>query len=87
MARKRFNRAAICSSENYRKSRLLHAEFLKEKHSHFNGIYVTGKVSFYKPILKKGKVVTDRGRKITVWGKDMMVTEEEYRIHCAHLGL
>ena len=30
--RKRINREAICSSENYRASRIAHQEYLKEQH-------------------------------------------------------
>lgn len=85
--RKRVNRAAICSSDNYRRSRLLHAEFLKEKHQHFNEMLVDGKLTIVKPIFKNGKMLPDKGRKITILGHHMIVTEEEYRIHCAHLGL
>ena len=84
--RQRHNRAAVCSSDNYRLSRVLHADFLKEKHSHFNEMLIDGKLTIHKPIFKNGRM-TGRGRKITVLGHHMVVTEEEYRIHCAHLNI
>lgn len=86
MRKRRINRAAICSSENYAKSRKLHFEFLKERHSHFKEMRVSGELSFDVPILKDGKV-TPRFKTIRVWGKEMTVTMEEYNTYCKSLGL
>lgn len=73
--RKRFNPNAICSSDNYNGSKKAHRAFISERHSHFTGIAVSGKIT----ILQKSKV-------ITVFGKDIRITIEEYNEHCAHLG-
>lgn len=81
MERKRYNRVAICSSDNYRKSRLLHNEYLKEQHSHFKELTINGEISFDMPY-KKNKF-----KKVRIFGKDMVLTIDEYNIHCKSLGL
>lgn len=84
--RKRINRAAICSSDNYRTSKKLHMEMLEEKHSHFCGIAVSGEISIDVPIIKDN-VITPKFKTIKVFGKDMRVTIEEYNEHCKSLKL
>ena len=74
--RKRFNTNCICSSENYRASKKLHIDMLKEKHSHFCMMTVSGEISINVPA-KHPKFKT-----IKVFGKDMQVTVDEYNIHC-----
>lgn len=84
--RKRINKAAICSSDNYKQSRKLHIEFLKERHSHFNEFKVSGEISIDVPVARDGKF-TPRYRTIKVFGKEMTITIDEYNIHCKELGL
>lgn len=86
MPRKRVDRAALCSSDNYRESRKLHMDFLKERHSHFKEMEVSGRISFDVPIIKDGKL-TSRFKTIRVFGKEIRLTIEEYTIHCASLGI
>lgn len=84
--RKRVNRRAICSSENYELSKKLHLDFLKEKHSHFKDIRVSGELSIDIPVIKDN-VITPRFKTIRVFGKDMTITIDEYNTHCKSLGL
>lgn len=78
--RKRFNRAAICSSENYRASKKAHIEYIKEQHSHFSGIAISSQdVLDILAKLPKVKVVK-------VFGKEMKVSLEEYYEHYAPYG-
>lgn len=78
--RKRINRAAICSSENYAASKKLHKQMLNEKHSHFSYLSTTGEVSIDQPILVNRKPV-QRYKTIRIFGKEMKLTIEEYREH------
>lgn len=82
--RKRINRNAVASSDNYRLSRKLHMEMLEEKHTHFSGIAVSGEISIDQPILRNGKVL-QQYKTIKVFGKNMRVTIEEYNAHCKSL--
>lgn len=82
--RKRVNRAAVCSSENYAASRRLHMAYLSEKHSHFNEMTVDGTLSFDQPIFQKGQMMP-QFKTIRVFGHDMRVTIEEYNTHCKGL--
>ena len=80
MPRKRFNRAAICSTENYEVTHKAHKEFLIEKHKSFSGLYFSGEISIIAKKNPKYKV-------IKVFGKDMKITIEEYEKHCAPHGI
>lgn len=80
MPRKRFNRAAVCSSENYGVTHRAHMEFLKEKHDSFSSFIFTGEISIIAKKSPKFKV-------IKVFGKDMKITIEEYEKHCAPHGI
>lgn len=84
--RKRINRAAICSSDNYRSSRKAHLDFLKERHSHFCGIAVSGKISIDVPVIKDN-VIQPKFKTIRIFGKEMTLTIEEYNTHCKNIGL
>lgn len=86
MKRKRINRAAVCSSENYSTSRRIHLSMLEEKHSHFKSMTVNGEIAINVPVLK-GDVVTPKLRTIRVFGKNMRVSIEEYNTYCKELGL
>lgn len=70
--RKRFNRNAVCSSENYSASKKAHLELLKEQHEHFCGIMISSD----SPV---DNVFTGpRFKTIRIFGKEMRVTTEEY---------
>ena len=84
--RKRINRAAICSSENYKASKRLHLDYLNDKHQHFKEFTINGELAIDQPIIKDGNILP-RFKTIRVFGKDMKVTIEEYNAHCKQLGL
>lgn len=84
--RNRINRRAICSSDNYQKSKRLHLEMLEEKHSHFKTITVNGELSVDVPVVK-GNRITPKFKTIRVFGHNMRVSIEEYNTHCKSLGL
>ena len=78
--RKRFNRSAICSSENYKASKAAHLSMLKERHDHFCGLMVSGEISIDMPTVKDGKF-QPKFRTITIFGKEMRITAEEFNTH------
>lgn len=84
--RKRVNRAAVCSSENYSNSKKLYLSMLEEKHSHFKSMTVNGETVIDVPVLK-GKMITPKFKTIRVSGKNMRVSIEEYNTYCKELGL
>lgn len=84
--RKRINRNAVCSSNNYRASKRVHLNMLEERHSHFNKFTLSGTLTFDTPIFKNGKM-TPRFKTIRVFGKNIEITIEEYNTHCKTLGL
>lgn len=82
--RKRFKRSAICSSDNYEASRKAHIEFLKERHSNFCGLAVSDRMSADTSTKER---YIPKFKTIRVFGKEMVITIEEYNLHCKHLGL
>lgn len=84
--RKRINRAAVYSSENYSTSKKLHLSMLEEKHSHFKSMTVNGEIVIDVPVLK-GEMITPKFKTIRVFGKNMRVSIEEYNTYCKELGL
>lgn len=84
--RKRINRAAVCSSENYSISKKLHLRMLEERHSHFKSMTVNGEIAIDVPVLK-GEMITPKFKTIRVFGKNMRVSIEEYNTYCKELGL
>lgn len=84
--RKRINRAAVCSSENYSTSKKLHLSMLEEKHSHFKSMIVNGEIVIDVPVLN-GEMITPKFKTIRVFGKNMKVSIEEYNTYCKELGL
>lgn len=84
--RKRINRAAVCSSEDYSTSKKLHLSMLEEKHSHFKSMTVNGEIVIDVPVLK-GEMITPKFKTIRVFGKNMRVSIEEYNTYCKELGL
>lgn len=84
--RKRINRAAVCSSENYSTSKKLHLSMLEEKHSHFKSITINGEIVIDVPVLK-GEMITPKFKTIRVFGKNMRVSIEEYNTYCKEFGL
>lgn len=81
--RRRINKAAICSSENYSASRRVHQSALIEAHTSFDMMAVSGKVAkedkltLGKQFLRAAQLVT-----IKVFGKPLKVTKAEYEAHC-----
>lgn len=84
--RKRINRAAVCSSENYSTSKKLHLSMLEEKHSHFKSMTINGEIVIDVPVLK-GEMITPKFKTIRVFGKNMRVSIEEYNTYCKEFGL
>lgn len=84
--RKRINRTAVYSSENYSTSKKIHLSMLEEKHSHFKSMTVNGEIAIDVPVLK-GEMITPKFKTIRVFGKNMRVSIEEYNTHCKELGL
>lgn len=84
--RKRINRAAVCSSENYSTSKRLHLSMLEEKHSHFKSMTINGEIAIDVPVLK-GEMITPKFKTIRVFGKNMRVSIEEYNTYCKEFGL
>lgn len=78
--RKRINRAAVCSSDNYSDSKRVHQMYLRERHAHFNEMVVNGEITFDQPIFKDGNF-TQKFKTIRVFGKEMRITIEEFREH------
>ena len=78
--RQRFNRQAICSSDNYKASRRAHLDFLKEQHGHFSFIAVSGEIALDVPTIKEGKF-QPKFKTIRIFGKEMRLTIEEYNTH------
>lgn len=86
MKRQRINKAAICSSYNYKASKRLHLDFLNEQHQHFKEITVNGEIAIDQPIIKNGKILP-KYKTIKVFGKNMKVTIEEFNTHCKSLSM
>ena len=80
--RQRFNRNAVCSSENYTASRRAHLDFLKEKHDHFCGLIVSGEIALDVPSVSDGKF-QPRFKTVRIFGKEMKLTVEEFNTHYA----
>lgn len=80
MGRKRFNRIAICSSDDYKGSRKMHQIMLDERHQHFSFLSVSGEIKADLPIFKDGKLQPEY-KTVRILGKDMRITIEEYREH------
>ena len=78
--RKRFNRNAVCSSENYAASRKAHLDLLSEKHEHFSFLQVSGEIAFDMPSVCDGKF-QPKFKTIRIFGKEMKLTIEEYNTH------
>ena len=81
--RKRFNRSAICSSENYRASKAAHLSMLKERHDHFCGMMISGELQVDIPKVNSKGVVLPKFKTLRIWGKDIRVTIEEYNTFMA----
>ena len=81
--RQRFNRNAICSSDNYKASRKAHLDFLKEKHNHFCGMMISGEIKIDVPNITSDGELKPKFKTITIFGKQMALTIEEYNTHYA----
>lgn len=76
--RKRIDRRAVCSSDNYEVTHKAHLEYLKEQHSNFTGIAVSGKIE---------AITVPRFKNIRIFGKVMKITLEEYNKYCKAYGI
>ena len=81
--RKRINRNAVCSSDNYSASRKAHLDFLKERHDHFCGMMVSGELQIDVPIVDSEDKFQPKFKTLRIWGKDIRVTIEEYNTFMA----
>lgn len=72
--RKRINKNAVCSSENYSASKRIHADMLKENHKNFCIMVVSGEI--------KLKTASPKFKTIKVFGKEMRITIDEYNTYC-----
>lgn len=79
--RKRFNRNAVCSSENYTASKHAHLEMLKEKHNHFCGLMISGEIQLDVPKVTSRGIFEPKFKTIRILGKEMRLTIEEYNTH------
>lgn len=78
--RNKFNRQAICNSGNYRASRKAHLDFLQERHEHFCNLMVSGEIKLDVPVIKNG-TIEPKFKTVTIWGKQMRLSIEEYNTH------
>jgi len=78
--RKRFNRQAICNSDNYKASKKAHLDFLKERHDHFSFLAISGEIALDVPTIKEGSL-QPKFKTIRIFGKEMKLTIEEYNTH------
>lgn len=76
--RHRFNRNAICSSENYKASRKAHLDFLEEKHNHFCGMMISGEIQIDIPTIDSNDKFEPKYKTVKIFGKDIRLTIEEY---------
>ena len=79
--RKRFNRNAVCSSENYAASKKAHLDHLKERHDHFCGVMISGEITFDVPKVTSSGAFEPKFKTITIFGKEMKLSVEEYNTH------
>ena len=83
--RKRINKRAICSSENYKESKLLHMEMLIDNHCTF------GNISKAKVTVKAEELASLGSYKpqyiiVKVMGREKRVSMEIYEKYYKHLG-
>lgn len=79
--RKKFNRNAVCSSQNYSASKKAHQELLQEKHGSFVGLAASDQHLEEFPLNRK---LFAKSYMVIIWvfGKPMQVTKDEYDKHC-----
>jgi len=75
--RKRFNRNAVCSSENYSASKKAHLELLKEQHEHFSFLSVSREAAHDVPT-EKNEEFQPKFKTVKIFNKEMRLTIEEY---------
>ena len=78
--RKKFNRQAICSSDNYKVSKRAHLDFLNEQHEHFSFLSVSGEIALDVPTVNNGKF-QPKFKTVRIFGKEMRLTIEEYNTY------
>lgn len=78
--RKRINRNAVCSSENYSASKAAHLSMLKERHDHFCGLMISGELALDVPTVENGKF-QPKFKTIRIFGKEMRLSIEEFNTY------
>ena len=69
---------AGCSNFQERKNEL------QEAHEHFKQMLISGEIKIDVPVITKSKrprITTEKFKTIKIFGKDMVLTIEEYRTH------
>ena len=82
--RPRFNRNAICSSDNYKASKRAHTDMLKERHNHFTFMAVSCKdneveVTIDTPKVVNGHISDKLFKTIRIRGKMLRLEIDEYK--------
>ena len=82
--RKRFNKVAVCSSENYAASKRAYVAMLKAAHEVFKEPVCSSKEVPSELSLKNRKLRLSSTVFVTisVFGKPLKVTKAEYEMHC-----
>ena len=83
--RQRFNRNAICSSDNYKASRNAHHQMLQERHEHFSFIGISStdgeaEITLDVPKFTNGRMSQKEFKTIRIKGKFIRLEIEEYKI-------
>lgn len=78
MGRKRFNAAAICSSDNYISSKRAHVAFLQRTHERFISLIESGELELVETTveIKPAFVI------VMVFGRELKLSYEDYLSHC-----
>ena len=82
--RPRFNRNAICSSDNYKASKKAHLSMLHERHDHFSFMAISCKndeveVAIDTPKIVNGHISDKQFKTIIIRGKMLRLEISEYK--------
>ena len=82
--RQRFNRNAICSSDNYKASKKAHLNMLHERHDHFSFMAISCKndeveVAIDTPKVVNGQISEKVFKTIRIKGKMLRLEISEYK--------
>lgn len=79
--RKRINAGAICSSDNYRASKLAHKAMLERNHQAFTAMVVSGEIKIADVPLSDKERVHPRAIKVKIFGREKVFSWDEYQSH------